>query len=292
MAQAEESASDGAGAVALDALSPAQWGQRAWDLLEKVRARAPLVQCITNFVSMDLMANTLLAAGASPAMVHSLHEIDDFTPQADALCVNIGTLSDGWVPSMRAAAAAAFRAGRPWVLDPVAVSASEFRMEACLGLMALRPTVIRGNPSEIIALSSASRVQGSKGADSSHESLDAVESAKSLAQRSGAIVAVSGATDFITNGQQVIAAHNGVAMMQKITATGCTVTALIAAFVAVEPSAALEATAYALSIFGLAGELGFKMAKGPASLRMHMIDSLHSLHEQIVVSGANISLVS
>lgn len=128
--------------------------------------------------------------------------------------------------------------------------------------------------------------------DSSHESLDAVESAKSLARTSGAIVAVSGATDFITDGQQLIAAQNGVAMLQKITATGCAVTALIAAFVAVEPLNALEATACALSIFGLGGELGFEMAKGPASMRMHMIDSLHALDEETVVSRVKISQVS
>ncbi|CAD5191735.1 hydroxyethylthiazole kinase [Musa acuminata AAA Group] len=283
MAGGEEAAADG---------SAARWGRRAWELLERVRARAPLVQCITNFVSMDLMANALLAAGASPAMVHSLREIDDFTPRADALCVNLGTLSDGWLPSMRAAAAAAARSSRPWILDPVAVSASEFRMEACLGLVALWPTVIRGNPSEIIALSSACRVRDSKGVDSFHESPDAVESAKSLAQSSGAIVAVSGATDFITDGQIVVAAQNGVAMMQKITATGCAVTALIAAFVAVEPSNPLEATSCALSIFGLAGELGMEMANGPASLRVHMIDSLHGLHEHTVASRIKISLVS
>lgn len=128
--------------------------------------------------------------------------------------------------------------------------------------------------------------------DSFHESPDAVESAKSLAQSSGAIVAVSGATDFITDGQIVVAAQNGVAMMQKITATGCAVTALIAAFVAVEPSNPLEATSCALSIFGLAGELGMEMANGPASLRVHMIDSLHGLHEHTVASRIKISLVS
>ncbi|KAG6515541.1 hydroxyethylthiazole kinase-like [Zingiber officinale] len=274
------------------ASSAAGWGGRAWGFLERVRSRAPLVQCITNFVSMDLMANALLAAGASPAMVHSLREIEDFTPRVDALCVNIGTLSDGWLPSMQAAAAAASRAGRPWVLDPVAVSASDFRMEACLGLVALGPTVIRGNPSEIIALCRACRNRDSKGVDSSHESLDALESAKSLAFRSGSIVAVSGATDYITDGKKVIAAKNGVAMLQKITATGCTVTALIAAFVAVEPSNPLEATACALSVFGLAAELGFEMARGPASLRVHMIDSLHGLDANAVLSRAQISVVS
>ncbi|BAS72120.1 Os01g0363600 [Oryza sativa Japonica Group] len=130
----------------------AWWGRRAWELLSAVRARAPLVHCVTNLVSMDIAANALLAAGASPAMVHSLREVPEFTPRCDAVCVNVGTLSEGWLPSMRAAASA----GRPWVLDPVAAAASEFRMEACLSLLALRPAVVRGNASEILALASRS----------------------------------------------------------------------------------------------------------------------------------------
>lgn len=125
--------------------------------------------------------------------------------------------------------------------------------------------------------------------DSSHESMDAVDAAMSLARTSGAIVAVSGAVDFVTDGSRVVGAHNGVAMMQKITATGCAVTAIIAAFVAVEPSNAFDATACALSIFGLAGELGMDMARGPASLRMHMIDSLHGLDEETVASRVRIA---
>ncbi|XP_058101321.1 hydroxyethylthiazole kinase [Magnolia sinica] len=267
------------------------WGQRSWKLLTAVRNRAPLIQCITNFVSMDIMANTLLASGASPAMVHCLHEIPDFTPHAHALCINIGTLSPDWIASMKAAASLAVRSGKPWVLDPVAVSASDFRMKACLELVELRPTVIRGNASEIIALSSAS-LGPTKGVDSSHGTLDAVEAAKSLAQSSGAIVAVSGAVDIITDGQHVVGAHNGVAMMQQITATGCAVTALIAAFVAANPLDAFEATASALSIFGVAGEVGLDMAKGPASLRMHLIDSLHGLDEVTVLSRVVITHMS
>lgn len=131
---------------------PAWWSRRAWSLLSAVRARAPLVQCITNLVSMDITANALLAAGASPAMVHSLREVPDFTPRCDAVYVNVGTLSEDWLPSMRAAASA----GRPWVLDPVAAAASVFRMEACLELLALRPAVVRGNASEILALTDRS----------------------------------------------------------------------------------------------------------------------------------------
>ncbi|CAI0436684.1 unnamed protein product [Linum tenue] len=105
---------------------------------------------------MDIVANTLLAAGASPAMIHSLAEIPDFTPQAQALCVNVGTLSPSWVPAMKSAAELMVKLGKPWVLDPVAAGASGFRLNACLALVGVKPTVIRGNGSEIIALSRAS----------------------------------------------------------------------------------------------------------------------------------------
>ncbi|KAK7355345.1 hypothetical protein VNO80_14600 [Phaseolus coccineus] len=269
-----------------------QWASKAWHLLSLLRAQSPLIQCITNFVSMDIVANTLLSAGASPAMLHAVQELPDFTPRAAALCVNVGTLSPSWLPAMKAAAQICNTLRTPWVLDPVAASASAFRFEACQELLRLRPTVVRGNASEIIALSLASaepHANASKGVDSVHESMDAVEAAKLLAQTSGAVVAVSGATDIVTDGNRVVGAHNGVAMMQKITATGCSVTALIAAFVAVDKNHALDATVSALAVFGVAGELGMKMAKGPASLRMHLIDALYGLDEAALNSHVNIT---
>lgn len=267
------------------------WPAKAWSLLSATRSESPLIQCITNFVSMDLMANTLLSAGASPAMIHSADEIPDFTPHARALCINVGTLSADWLPAMKLAAQFASQSGKPWVLDPVAAGASGFRLKACLELVELKPTVIRGNASEVIALSNAS-LGPSKGVDSSHESTDAVEAAKSLAEASGAIVAVSGAVDIVTDGERVVGAHNGVPMMQRITATGCSVTALIAAFVAVDPLHPLEATVSALSIFGVAGEMGMNLAKGPASLRMHLIDSLYGLDDAVVHSRVSITSFS
>ncbi|VVB07293.1 unnamed protein product [Arabis nemorensis] len=268
--------------------SKSEWGSGVWAHLTTVRQRSPLVQCITNFVSMDLVANTLLSAGASPAMVHSVVEIPDFTPHVHALCVNVGTLTPDWLPSMKAAAELASKLGKPWVLDPAAVSCSRFRLKACLELVELKPTVIKGNGSEIIALSSASTGQ-TKGADSSHESTDAIEAAKSLALSSGAVVAVSGAVDIVTDGKRVIGVRNGTKMMQKITATGCSLAGLIAAFLAIDSLQPLEATVSAMSVFGIAGELGEAMSKGPASLRMHLIDSLYGLDETTVLNRVNIT---
>lgn len=127
-----------------------------------------------------------------------------------------------------------------------------------------------------------------QGVDSTHESTDAIEAAKSLARIYGCIVAVSGAVDIVTDGERVVGAKNGVPLLQQITATGCAVTALITAFVAVYPSQPFEAAASALSIFGVASELGMGSARGPASLRMHLIDELHSLNEAAVLQSSNI----
>ncbi|KAL8122005.1 hydroxyethylthiazole kinase [Apium graveolens] len=264
------------------------WPSKAWTHLTSTRNNSPLIQCITNFVSMDLMANTLLAAGASPAMLHSLQEIPDFTPNTHALCINIGTLTAEWLPAMKMAAEVAVKAGKPWVLDPVAAGASKFRLEACVELVKMKPCVIRGNGSEILAIFKGS-VGSTKGVDSTHDSTDAIEAAKSLAEANGCIVAVSGAVDIVTDGKRVVGARNGVAMLQKITATGCSVTALIAAFVAVDPVHAFEATATALSVFGVAAEMAMDLAKGPASLRMHLIDSLYGLDHSTVLSRVHIT---
>lgn len=138
------------------------WSRLAWTHLETMRNTTPLVQCITNFVSMDLVANVLLAAGASPAMIHSVEEIPDFTPKAHALYINVGTLTPDWLPAMKMAAQVANQSRRPWVLDPVAAGASRFRLRACVELLTLKPTVVRGNGSEILALLTGSVQEASK----------------------------------------------------------------------------------------------------------------------------------
>lgn len=266
------------------------WGLDAWKCLCNVREEAPLIQCITNFVSMDIMANTLLAAGASPAMVHGVEEMSDFTAHANALCINIGTLSPEWIFSMKTAAVKANELGKPWVLDPVGAGASRFRTERCLELIGLRPAVIRGNASEIMAVVGAS-VAPVKGLDSSYNTPHALEAAKELARKAQCVVAVSGAVDLITDGKRVLGVRNGVALMQRIAATGCAVTALIAAFVSVNKSRPLESAAFALALFGLSGEIGLERATGPASLRMYMLDALHGLDEGAVLSRIRIAQI-
>ncbi|PHT82210.1 Hydroxyethylthiazole kinase [Capsicum annuum] len=131
---------------------PLDYPKQAWTHFQLVHQKSPLIQCITNFVSMDFMANTLLSAGASPAMIHSVDEIPEFTPKALGVCINVGTLTPDWLPGIKLAAQVANQFKKPWVLDPVAAGGSSFRLKACLELLGLKPSVVRGNASEILAL--------------------------------------------------------------------------------------------------------------------------------------------
>lgn len=216
----------------------------------RCREARPLTQCITNYVSMDIMANACLAIGASPAMVHALEEVVDFGALASALVINVGTLTPSWVASMKAAAATAVSLGKTWVLDPVGCGATPYRTQACLDLLRLRPTVVRGNASEILALAGVAR-GATRGVDGTAAAGDALGAARALAAEHGCVVAVSGAEDLVTDASgAVLRVKNGVPMLQAITATGCAVTAMIAAYVSSSPGEPLAATAHALAHFG------------------------------------------
>lgn len=246
-------------------------------LLARLRDRRPLVQNITNYVAMDIAANALLAVGASPAMVHAPEEIDDFGQFIDALVVNIGTLSTDWVASMEQASALAHRLGKPWVLDPVGAGATRFRNEAVTRLTAHRPTVVRGNASEIIAVAATLGVGAStarpKGVDSA-DSTDAAEAvAADLARHLGCVVVATGAVDVVTDGVQVRRIANGSPVMAQVTAVGCSVSAITAAFSAVEPNA-FEAATAAAAVCAIAGERAAARAPLPGSFRSAWIDEL------------------
>jgi hydroxyethylthiazole kinase len=258
-----------------------------WASLQAVRERAPLVHNITNFVAMDVSANCLLALGASPAMVHAEEEVEDFVAIANSLVVNIGTLSPPWVAAMARAAARARALGRPWVLDPVGAGATPYRTRTALDLIELRPTVIRGNASEILALAGAA-AGPTKGVDSTHGTDEAADAAAQLARSSGAVVAVTGALDRITDGARWREVGNGDPHMTRVTALGCAASAVIGAFLTVEPDP-LEAAARGLAIFGLAGERAAAVAAGPGSLRWRLLDELALLDEARVRAGVKIA---
>ena len=256
-------------------------------LLARVRAQGPLVHCITNFVAMDAAANSVLAVGASPAMVHAREEVAEFAAIASALTVNIGTLTPEWVESMKTAARAATAAGKPWVFDPVGVGATSLRKKSAGELLALKPTVVRGNASEIMVLAGMTDA-GQKGVDSTQTSAAAEEPAKQLARSTGGTVVVTGAVDIATDGSKVFHIANGHPLMTRVTALGCSLTAITGAFLAVEKDALLAATV-ATALFGLAGELAARSAKGPGSLRVGLMDALHTLDDTAIRGGLKVS---
>lgn len=257
-----------------------------WTTFAAVRERGPLVHNITNYVAMDLSANALLAAGASPAMVHAQDEAADFAGIADAVVINIGTLSPPWVDAMHAAATTAAGRGIPWILDPVGVGATQYRTKTATDLLDRNPSVIRGNASEILALAGAA--EGGKGVDSAHEASDAADAARELAGRTGGIVAVTGAADLVTDGKNVVTVRGGHPMMSRITALGCAASALVGAFTAVELDR-LTATTAALAILGVAGERAATDSPGPGTLRFRILDELHTLDERSVQVGTRLS---
>src|SRR3990167_638707 len=207
---------------------------------DDLRARGPLVHNITNYVVMTISANVLLALGASPAMVHAVEEAEDFTAISSSLVVNIGTLSPLWVEAMRRSAKKAVAQGKNGVLDPVGCGATPYRTGVAVELAGLKPAIIRGNASEIMSLAGASGA-GGKGVDSTASSDAALAAAASLAKRTGAVVAVTGATDYATDGRTVVAVGGGDPMMPLSTGLGCALSATVAAFAAVRPP--LEAAA-------------------------------------------------
>lgn len=239
--------------------------------LAAYRRTAPLVHCLTNTVVANFTANVVLASGAAPAMVDNPHEAGDFAAIAGGVLVNLGTPQEHTVAAMLLAAAAAHEHQRPWVLDPVAAGGLGWRTQAAHQLLAHRPTIIRGNASEILGLTGGS---GGKGVDSTHSSDDALGAARALAQEYGAVVAVSGPTDYLTDGHRLVALSNGVDLMTRVTGVGCSLGALMAGMAAVTGDA-LIAAATATTLLCLAAEDAPQ--HGPGSFAVGLVDGLATL---------------
>jgi hydroxyethylthiazole kinase len=249
-----------------------------WVDLEHIRADEPLIHNITNYVVMNSTANALLAVGASPIMAHALEEVADIARHTKALVINIGTLSSQWIDSMHVAMKAAADAGVPIVFDPVGVGATEYRTDTALSLLGcVKPSVIRGNAAEIKALT---REQAEiKGVDSREDSESARAAAKILSREYNCVVCVSGRKDLVVSPHEAASICNGHQMMTRVTGLGCTASALVGAFVAVNPHH-FQAAAHAMAIMGIAGEIAAEHCDGPASLQLRFIDLLYSLTQR------------
>ncbi len=252
--------------------------ERLWNIISGIREQAPLVHNITNYVVMNNTANALLAAGASPVMAHAPNEVRDMMRIANALVINIGTLSDHWIKAMREAMEEAEERAKPIVFDPVGVGATPYRNRTVADLLtAVSPTVIRANGSEIRA--TVFSEQQTKGVDSTLQTDEAEEAARMLVKLHKGVVCISGAEDAVISQDHRILLRNGHPMMGKVTGTGCMATALIAAALGVHQDA-FEATAAGMALIGVAGQLAANRVNGPASLQIQLIDKLHNMTEK------------
>lgn len=243
--------------------------------LSLIRSQAPLVHNITNFVVMQQTANALLALGASPVMAHAEEEIADMAKLAGAVVVNMGTLDADWVKRMKLAVSVAGQLKRPCVFDPVGAGATPYRTRVAQEMVRLgTPLIIRGNASEIMAL--ANEGNGTKGVTSLYQSSSARDAGRRLVEQYGHAVVISGETDLILTSEAQVSVHNGDAMMTRVTGMGCTATALIGAFSAVNANA-LMASVHAMVTLGVAAEIAMLRTRGPGSFYIEIRDALYLL---------------
>ncbi|MTH48536.1 hydroxyethylthiazole kinase [Intestinirhabdus alba] len=241
------------------------------------RARSPLTHCMTNDVVQTFTANVLLALGASPAMVIEAEEAEQFAAAADALLINVGTLTASRAQAMRRAVERAAAAGKPWTLDPVAVGALAFRSRFCQQLLSLKPAAVRGNASEILAL--AGTRAGGRGVDSADSVASALPAAQALARQVGCIVAVTGEVDYVTDGERTVEVTGGDRLMTRVVGTGCALSAVVAASCAL-PGDTLNNVAAACGWMKRAGATAARRAQGPGSFVPAFLDALYALHEE------------
>jgi len=234
---------------------------------------------------MNISANVVLAAGASPAMIHTPEEAADFAKIVGGLTVNIGTLSPLWFEGMKLAAIAANEASVPWVLDPVAHFATPYRANAAQELLALKPTILRGNASEIMGLSG--KRSEAKGVDATDPVEAAEVGAKKLAQTHNMVVVITGKTDFVTDGNRIARISGGSPVMPRITAMGCSLTCLMGGFAAVSPP--MEAAATALALFAEAGSKAETEANGPGSFQSLFLDALHNTTPEMLAQSDRVA---
>jgi hydroxyethylthiazole kinase len=244
----------------------------AADILSRVRGKSPRVHCLTNAVAQNFTANVLLAAGAVPSMTVAPDEIAQFVARANALLINLGTLDGERRQAATTAIEAATTEQCPWVLDPVFVDRSRQRAEFAGRMMAMRPQVVRLNGVEFAAIAQAEPEQ------------DALDR---YARDQCCVVALTGATDAVTDGGRRLKIENGAALMGQVTAMGCAGTALVAACLAVEKDSWLAASA-ALLAFAVAGECAAARARGPGSMAVEILDALAGLDREILLTRARV----
>ncbi|GAA0317725.1 hydroxyethylthiazole kinase [Bacillus carboniphilus] len=260
-------------------------------LLDRVRQSNPLIHNITNDVVMNFTANGLLALGASPVMALAKEEVADIARMADALVLNMGTLNQEKIESMILAGRSANANGVPVVLDPVGVGATRFRTEAAKKIAKeVRLSAIRGNAAEIANL--LGEHWSIRGVDAGKGNGDIMALAKKAAEKWGGVVIVTGEEDIITNGEQSFLIRNGHRILTKVTGTGCLLSSVIGAFIAVEREVLLAGAA-ALVTYGVAANIAAEKTtnEGPASFQVEFINQLSKVTTEQVEKNASIEKI-
>ena len=261
----------------------------ATTLLGVLREAPPLTHCITNTVVTGFTANVLLALGAAPAMVDIVGEAEMFAGVASGVLINLGTPTPEQRAASLEAVTGATNAGTPWVLDPVAIGVLPVRTGLAHELVALRPTAIRGNASEILALAGLSA--GGRGVDATDSTDAAADAAATLARRHGSVVAVSGPVDLVTDGERVLRLSNGHELLTRVTGGGCALGAVMAAFLGAAKATehdALTAVAAASLVYTIAAEQAAAASAGPGSFAVALLDALAAVGADDVLAGARV----
>lgn len=260
-----------------------------YDFVLSVQRKEPIVQCITNFVTVNDCANILLAIGASPTMSQSPLDADDVVERVDALVCNLGALDK--LEVMKLAGRRANEVGKPSVLDPIGAGGSLKRRALISELVSeVSFDVIRGNASEIRALAFGAQ-EATGGVDvlakdkiTDKNLSEYVKMIKSASERLGAVVVITGETDLVSDGKNVAAIRNGCSTMSKITGSGCMLTALTGAFCGASGGDFFGAACAATAVMGIAGELAdvrrTENGTGNATFRNDLIDAVFNLTEE------------
>ncbi len=263
--------------------------------LENVKEKTPLIHNITNYVTVNDVANALLASGGSPIMSDEPDDVEDITSICGGLNINIGTLNKKSIEAMFISGKKSKELGNIVLLDPVGAGASKLRTETALKIMnEIKPDVIRGNISEVKTLASGNGTTKGVDADAADvvtdENLDSmVEFAKAFSKKSGAVIAITGAIDLVADSKKCYVIRNGSPMMSRITGTGCMLSGLTTAYVVANPDNIIEAVAASVCLMGLAGEIGVSKMKGNegnSSLRNHIIDAIYNMDAEKLIKGA------
>ncbi len=251
-----------------------------YNMIEKIRSKRPLVHHLTNWVTIYDCANIVKVLGASPVMAHAAEESGDMAGLASSLVLNIGTLTPGFVESMKIAAASANKKGIPVILDVCGAGATRLRDEKSFELLdEVRIDVIKGNASEIARI--AGEDVRTKGVDSAEVEKDLIELAKGLAVERGATVVITGKEDIAADKNRHFIVKNGHEMMTHVVGTGCMATSVIGTFCAVEKDLTI-ASAAALAYYGIAAELASGNARGPATFKEKLFDNIYRLDRETV----------